>query len=1516
MKRNSFFLVIILLLSMIFISCSAEPSSNNTGVAKVAISATKELSVDTAITELPKIDDLYVFYTAYKVSDGFRTGETTGITPIRTDNDGKGLPKVIGQTGATFNENGVVPQSDTWFSTGTWEFSFYAVTTSTYDEEKVVFRAVDVSVEITRPEDESDNIGGYAEIALEIYHDTRLDAEVYVSGVYADFGNSFDSSATYKMSVTVDEEETPVAVITGTSDSNGRVTFTAAGVVKSFSGMEDELVVNHTLSFKVTKDTDSLEYASGSLSIPTKKGYKDTISGDLDNLESVAMVAINLDLSKDIVNGTISSKTEFTGSSESAVVAVVSDVAPDMTNAENKTTVTFVSSDISTDSNVSYSLNVEVTTAALGDNSEAFEVISTDEATNKVESSIAEIDLTLTKRTTTTSGNDTTYTDEPVTQFESSVTVETFVEPGLENVKVYYKGNNGLEEMSDATYDSATGKITFTTNHFSKYIVSTDANLLIMNNFTGKKYKSLQFAIDEANSIEEIVLLGNITLTETVTVSKDINLSLGDYNITANNARALWVTDGLLTLTGNGTVKTEGTGISSSSSVIRVGSAEAKDGSAGLVINKDVTISSNHCYGVTVFGKNTEGQTLDVKGTVSVTGEVSAISGNGSAGLTTTDITIRDGAVVSSENKVAIYHPQDGTLNIEGGEITGKGGVEVKGGTVIISGGTITATATETSHVANGNGPSTEGYAVVAVENSGYKGDATIEITGGTITGAIGVKKDSESEAFDAKLSIKGGVFNTDPTDFVASGYCVKHDEVYDVAAHTPGNTHGVPVEGIDGYKHTPYCDHCGTLMEGTEADCVNDQGHCAICGQQMTVSIALTLEFDAAGTLSITNPASKNLQYSINGSETRTAFPSGGLSVSANDIVQLYSDGTGSADGTDKQMIISCTSDCVVYGNVMSLVDPDNFADLTSLSDTYTFFKLFSGNTHIRFGSNKLVLPATTLSRSCYQEMFSGCTAITSAPELPAMTLASECYRGMFTNCTSLVTAPVLPATVLQSSCYYSMFMGCTSLVTAPQIEHVTSMARACFMSMFSGCVNLAEAPQLPAITDLSNCMWCYSSMFQRCTKITTVPSNLSNVEKFAAYSCSNMFEGCTSLTAALALNATKLADASYNCMFKNCTSLTTAMDILPAESLTTHCYREMFSGCTSLTNAPKLPSMSLGSLCYCEMFADCTSLTEAPDLPAVVLKDFCYQEMFRGCTSLTKAPSELPAPNLLDACYYKMFYGCSSLNSVVCLAVSGFDDTVVSNGVTKYTTEDMMTGVASSGTFTKARAASWPSGNKGIPSGWDKNTYSDGPLTLEPMTSGTATKITVTYTSSTAPNGLSYSINGGDAVNIESSPMVIEANRGDKVSFFANRGSITESDGLNIACDKSCYVYGNVMSLIAGNDYATATTLPQYAFYQLFKNDSNRYKIYSLDSKDLLLPAKTLTNYCYYEMFINCGYNFKSIACSATNISATECLTYWFSGTSYSGTFYKEETATWPTASYKNNYCGSPEGWTVKNL
>ena len=119
------------------------------------------------------------------------------------------------------------------------------------------------------------------------------------------------------------------------------------------------------------------------------------------------------------------------------------------------------------------------------------------------------------------------------------------------------------------------------------------------------------------------------------------------------------------------------------------------------------------------------------------------------------------------------------------------------------------------------------------------------------------------------------------------------------------------------------------------------------------------------------------------------------------------------------------------------------------------------------------------------------------------------------------------------------------------------------------------------------------------------------------ATYCYSSMFQGCTSLTTAPSLPATTLANYCYAGMLYGCTSLTTAPD-LPATTLTERCYYGMFRNCTSLTTSPELPATTLANYCYAGMFHGCTALTTVPELPATTLADYCYRIMFNRCTNI----------------------------------------------------------------------------------------------------------------------------------------------------------------------------------------------------------------------------------------------------------------------------------------------------------
>ena len=241
------------------------------------------------------------------------------------------------------------------------------------------------------------------------------------------------------------------------------------------------------------------------------------------------------------------------------------------------------------------------------------------------------------------------------------------------------------------------------------------------------------------------------------------------------------------------------------------------------------------------------------------------------------------------------------------------------------------------------------------------------------------------------------------------------------------------------------------------------------------------------------------------------------------------FSGGYSTIEFTTENSLVDCT------GDIRTLIDYEKYADVNTADAK--FYRLFCQNTQLRTPPS---LPATTLTESCYEEMFKGCTALTKAPELPATTLADWCYQYMFLGCTALTEAPELPATTLAGNCYNGMFLGCTALTKAPSELPATTLKEKCCEQMFYGCTALTQAPALPAET--------------------------------LAYSCYNgMFYGCTALTKAPALPATTLAGLCYQSMFWGCTALTQS-PVLRATTLANNCYKEMFSGCSQLSSVTML--------------------------------------------------------------------------------------------------------------------------------------------------------------------------------------------------------------------------------------------------------------------------------------------------------------------------------------------------------
>lgn len=398
----------------------------------------------------------------------------------------------------------------------------------------------------------------------------------------------------------------------------------------------------------------------------------------------------------------------------------------------------------------------------------------TDAATSGGET--ASLVLTLEDKSTSSSENNKTYEvtatvagSEDTNAFDEgsagSVIIAVPYTLGESNsgVNVYWTDDGKMVDMN-ATLEE--GVLSWETSHFSTYQAvaysgSDEAQYMSGGNATSG---TLSNAISAGGSI---TLLKDVTVSSStldITGSKDVTLDLNGHTITGSQVRVFWVKSGTLTLTGEGTVTASGENtesFTSASSVIRVGdnsTPATPKTEAKLYVGADVTIEAPATYGVSVFGSGTK-ETVEISGKIHATGKAAALSGNGMAQYSGTTITIKPGAEITATQDAAIYHPQNGTLTIEGGTISGLTGIELKAGTVSVTGDAVIKGNGSLEHSSSGDGTSTKGYGIAIVENTAYAGKPTVTLSNGSVEGDVAVLSDANygsTSSENGKVEING----------------------------------------------------------------------------------------------------------------------------------------------------------------------------------------------------------------------------------------------------------------------------------------------------------------------------------------------------------------------------------------------------------------------------------------------------------------------------------------------------------------------------------------------------------------------------------------------------------------------------------------------------------------------------------------------------------------------------------------------------------------------------------------
>ncbi len=269
-----------------------------------------------------------------------------------------------------------------------------------------------------------------------------------------------------------------------------------------------------------------------------------------------------------------------------------------------------------------------------------------------------------------------------------------------------------------------------------------------------------------------------------------------------------------------------------------------------------------------------------------------------------------------------------------------------------------------------------------------------------------------------------------------------------------------------------------------------------ATCDISVIINLETPLTFEAAvdgATVKFNkynaDIVAPNVEYSLDGGITwKDDLTAAGVTLaSAGDKISFR--GTNEAYGADD--IYDCyrfvlSAETYVYGNVMSLINKDNYPTNKTLTADYAFEILFLNQTNLKNkdADHQIYLPATRLTKECYKRMFDNCTSLTVAPVLsggdtsidPEATLAKDCYQEMFYWCESLTTAPELPATTLAEGCYYGMFAYCKGLTTAPELP-ATTLADYCYYSMFENCYKLSSVTCKATDFSAASCLYSWLS-------------------------------------------------------------------------------------------------------------------------------------------------------------------------------------------------------------------------------------------------------------------------------------------------------------------------------------------------------------------------------------------------------------------------------------------------------
>ena len=506
---------------------------------------------------------------------------------------------------------------------------------------------------------------------------------------------------------------------------------------------------------------------------------------------------------------------------------------------------------------------------------------------------------------------------------------------------------------------------------------------------------------------------------------------------------------------------------------------------------------------------------------------------------------------------------------------------------------------------------------------------------------------------------------------------------------------------------------------------------------------------------------------------------------------------------GNEKTLAVSGCCTNMFYGCTNLLKTPELPANTLR---AHCYNGMFMKCTNLK---NAPSLPAEYIDQYSYANMFRE-SGILNPPRLDSIYINNGCYASMFKQCTSLKSFPDLPAATLPKQCYTEMFngtridgksfyVGFTSIdifatsgwfnsyytdfyydnhdnarfrvntikrnkyakSTTPQQFNVpsgftieeeqeeisnlltfegveSSNSVKLFISGTSRSEFSAYTPEIKY--RINNGTWNnytitnYSGLTISLNQNDKVqfsgylhyayPNSGLNITRrtcayrgwFYKFAMTGKIKGSGNISSIFDLNGiggVPIGDGVYrgefHYLFSDCQALVTAPEFPPTRC--TDAYAQTFASCINLTTPPskligawgqrylELPS----SACF-NTFYNCQSLQQTPILPNILVNgasNGAYGSMFMRCYALSAAP-ELPSKTLALYCYQQMFNNCQNLQYIKAMFTTAPSTSYTNNWVSYNTPKN--------GTFVMNEKAEWNpenyTGNDvyyGIPNGWE---------------------------------------------------------------------------------------------------------------------------------------------------------------------------------------------------------------------